>query len=156
MKHHFVSFVIIFIFIHYLSSFKISQLRYKFAQCALYHTNKRLQYSKRYKYKIQQTATLSFVYCIPPPISFYFYFCIILNTVTVYSILTQLFQPLMKTSFVQSKYWTNKFVTFSCLVSLAFNFQKTKRSFQIPPFAGCPFVEGTSSRHAGLVPPLAV
>ena len=38
--------------------------------------------------KIQYTTTLSFVYCIPPPISFYFYFCIILNTVTVYSILT--------------------------------------------------------------------
>ena len=51
MKHHFISFVIILIFIHYLSSFKISQLRYKFAQCALYHTNKRLQYSKQYKYK---------------------------------------------------------------------------------------------------------
>ena len=51
MKHHFISFVIIFIFIYYLSSFKISQLRYKIAQCALYHTNKRLQYSKQYKYK---------------------------------------------------------------------------------------------------------
>ena len=47
----FISFVIIFIFIHYLSSLKVYQFRYKFAPCALYHTNKRLQYSKRYKYK---------------------------------------------------------------------------------------------------------
>ena len=45
--------------------------------------------------------TQKFVYCFSPPITFYFYICIILNTVTVYSILTQLFQPLMKTSFVQ-------------------------------------------------------
>ena len=29
-----------------------------------------------------------FVYCIPPPITFFFYFCIILYTVTVYSIIT--------------------------------------------------------------------
>ena len=29
-----------------------------------------------------------FVYCISPPITFYFYICFILNTVTVYSILT--------------------------------------------------------------------
>ena len=87
MKHNFISFVIIFIFIYYLSSFKISQLRYKIAQCALYHTNKRLQYSKQYKYK--NTIDRNFVFRpIPPPISFYFYFCIILNTVTVYSILT--------------------------------------------------------------------
>ena len=42
----FISFVIIFIFIHYLSSLKISKLRYQFAPCALYHTNKRLQYLK--------------------------------------------------------------------------------------------------------------
>ena len=30
------------------------------------------------------------------------------------------------------------------------------KSFQIPPFVGCPFVEGTSSKHVGLYPPLAV
>ena len=54
---------------------------------------------------------------------FIFYFCIILYTVTVYSILTQLFQPLMKTSFVQSKYWANKFVNLSSPISLAFNFK---------------------------------
>ena len=34
------------------------------------------------------------VYCLCPPTTFYFYFCIIL---------TQLFQPLMKTSFVQTR-----------------------------------------------------
>ena len=39
-----------------------------------------------------------------------FSYCIILYTLTVYSFLTQLFQPLMKTSFVQSKYWANKVV----------------------------------------------
>ena len=31
-----------------------------------------------------------------------------------------------------------------------------KRSFQVPPFVGCSFVEGTSSRHTGLGSPLAV
>ena len=31
-----------------------------------------------------------------------------------------------------------------------------KRSFQIPLFVGCSFVEGKSSRHVGLDPPLAV
>ena len=31
-----------------------------------------------------------------------------------------------------------------------------KRSFQIPPFVGCSFVERTSSRHTGLGSPLAV
>ena len=30
------------------------------------------------------------------------------------------------------------------------------KSFQIPPFVGCPFVEGTPSKHVGLYPPLAV
>ena len=54
---------------------------------------------------------------------FIFYFCIILYTVTVYSILTQLFQLLVKTSFVQSKYWANKFVNLSSPISLAFNFK---------------------------------
>ena len=54
---------------------------------------------------------------------FSFYFCIILYTVTVYSILTQLFQLLVKTSFVQSKYWANKFVNLSFPISLAFNFK---------------------------------
>ena len=52
-----------------------------------------------------------------------FYFCIILYTVTVYSILTLLFQLLMKTSFVQSNYWANKFVNLSSPISLAFNFK---------------------------------
>ena len=54
---------------------------------------------------------------------FIFYFCIILYTVTVYSILTLLFQLLMKTSFVKSKYWANKFVNLSSPISLAFNFK---------------------------------
>ena len=54
---------------------------------------------------------------------FIFYFCIILYTVTVYSILTQLFQLLMKTSFVKSKYWANKFVNLSSPISLAFSFK---------------------------------
>ena len=31
-----------------------------------------------------------------------------------------------------------------------------KRSFQVPSFVGCSFVEGTSSRHTGLGSPLAV
>ena len=39
-----------------------------------------------------------FVYSIPPPIRSYFF--IILNTVTVFSILTELFWALIKTSFV--------------------------------------------------------
>ena len=51
------------------------------------------------------------------------FFCIILYTVSVYSILTQLFQPLMKTSFVWSKYWANIFVNLSSPISLAFNFK---------------------------------
>ena len=88
MKHHFISFVIIFIFISYLSSFKISQLRYKFALCALYHTNKRLQYSKRYKYKNTIDNNFAFRRLYSFKITFNFYVCIILNTVTVYSILT--------------------------------------------------------------------
>ena len=54
---------------------------------------------------------------------FIFYFCIILYTVTVYSILTLLFQLLMKTSFVSSNYWANKFVNLSSPISLAFNFK---------------------------------
>ena len=42
---------------------------------------------------------------------FYYYSVTVLfYTLTVYSFLTQLFQPLMKTSFVQSKYWANKVV----------------------------------------------
>ena len=51
------------------------------------------------------------------------FFCIILYTVSVYSILTQLFQPLMTTSFVWSKYWANIFVNLSSPISLAFNFK---------------------------------
>ena len=88
MKHHFISFVIIFIFIYYLSSFKISQLRYKIAQCALYHTNKRLQYSKQYKYRNTIDNNFVFRRLYSFKITFNFYVCIILNTVTVYSILT--------------------------------------------------------------------
>ena len=88
MKHHFISFVIIFIFIYYLSSFKISHLRYKFAQCALYHTNKRLQYSKQYKYRNTIDNNFVFRRLYSFKITFNFYVCIILNTVTVYSILT--------------------------------------------------------------------
>ena len=37
--------------------------------------------------------------------------------------ITQLFQPLVKTSFVQSKYWANKFAHLSIPISLAFNFK---------------------------------
>ena len=36
----------LFSFITPISSLKISKLRYQFAPCALYHTNKRLQYLK--------------------------------------------------------------------------------------------------------------
>ena len=54
---------------------------------------------------------------------FIFYFCIILYTVTVYAILTQLFQHLVKTGFVQSNYWANKFVNLSSPISLAFSFK---------------------------------
>ena len=36
---------------------------------------------------------------------------------------SELFQPLMKTSFVWSKYWANKFVNLSRPISPAFNFE---------------------------------
>ena len=32
-------------------------------------------------------------------------------------------KPLMKTSFVKSKYWANNFVTFCCPISPAFDFK---------------------------------
>ena len=59
-----------------------SQLNYSL--CGVVVTQVKVKFSEKY----ESLASFSLLYCISPQITFYFYICFTLNTVTVYSILT--------------------------------------------------------------------